>query len=66
MASHRPSGSVGVKWDFSYDCEPQFSPNMECSEIQITDKEKHSAALNITSAYFSALEGYMNCYKGKR
>ena len=39
---------------------------MECSEIQVTDKEKHSAALKITSAYFTALEGYMNCYKGKR
>jgi len=41
----------------------ELIPNMECSEIQVTDKEKHSAALKITSAYFTALEGYMNCYK---
>lgn len=39
---------------------------MECSKIQVTDEEKHSAALRITSAYLSALEGYINCYKEMR
>jgi len=41
----------------------RFIPHMECSEIQVTDKEEYEVSLRITSAYFSALEGYMNCYK---
>ena len=39
---------------------------MECSKIQVTDEEKYSAALRITSAYFSALEGYINSYNEMR